>query len=73
MLTSWVWADSRSRQFGLPYEFGTFVFFAWPVVVPYYTYRCSGWKGLLVGVGICLLSIVPYVVSVIVFIYKFMK
>jgi hypothetical protein len=73
MLTWWVCADSRSREFSLPYEFGTFVFFAWPVVVPYYTYRCCGWNGLLLGVGICLLNVVPYVASAIVFIYKFMK
>jgi len=73
MLTWWVYADSRSREFSLPYEFGAFVFFAWPVVVPYYAYRCCGWKGLLLGVGICLLNIVPYVVSAIAFIYKFMK
>src|ERR1017187_7965027 len=36
MLTWWVRADSRSRDLRLPYEFGTFVFFAWPIVVPYY-------------------------------------
>src|ERR1700687_3110127 len=59
MVTLWVRAASRCRDFSLPYEFGTFVFFAWPVVVPYYTYRSRGWKGLLLGVGICMLKLVP--------------
>lgn len=70
MLTWWVRADSRSRDLRLPYEFGTFVFFAWPAVVPYYMCRSRGWKGLLFGVGICALYIVPYVDKAIVYLFK---
>lgn len=33
ILTLWVAADRRNRGFSLPYEFDTFVFFAWPAVV----------------------------------------
>jgi hypothetical protein len=73
MLTWWVRAGSRSRDLRLPYEFGTFVFFAWPIVVPYYSYRSRGCKGLLLGVGICKLDMVPYVASVNVYICKFIK
>jgi hypothetical protein len=73
LLTWWVRSDSRACQFHLPYEFGTFVFFAWPAVVPYYLYRSRGRKGLLFGVGICALYIVPYIDGVIVYTIKAMR
>jgi hypothetical protein len=62
-LTWWVRIDRRARGFGAPYDFDYFVFFAWPLMVPYYLYRTRGWKGILFGVGMCGLCIAPYVVA----------
>jgi hypothetical protein len=59
LLTRWVLADSRARDFGVPYEFGAFVFWGWPVVVPYYLYRSRGGRGLLLFLGICGLYSLP--------------
>jgi hypothetical protein len=67
MLTWWIYADRGARDFKLPFEFEYFVLFAWPVVVPYYLYRRSRWRGLLFGLGIWGLYYVPYVVSVLVY------
>jgi len=53
ILALWVLADRRNRGFSVPYEFDTFVFFAWPAVVPYYLYRSRGRGGLFLGAGIC--------------------
>src|SRR5882724_4410718 len=66
ILTLWVLADRRNRGFRVPYEFDTFVFFAWPAVVPYYLYRSRGRRGLLLGAGIWALYIAPYVTALIV-------
>lgn len=33
-LTWWLYANRQARRFSAPYEFETFAFFAWPVVVP---------------------------------------
>ena len=63
ILTLWVAADRRNRGFSLPYEFDTFVFFAWPAVVPYYLYRSRGRRGLLLGAGIWALYIAPYLTA----------
>ena len=57
-------ADRRKRGLRVPHEFDTFVFFAWPAVVPYYLYRSRGRRGLLLGAGIWALYIAPYVTSV---------
>ena len=66
ILTLWVLADRRNRGFRVPYEFNTFVFFAWPAVVPYYLYRSRGRRGLLLGAGVWALYIAPYVTALIV-------
>ena len=66
ILTLWVLADRRNRGFRVPYEFNTFVFFAWPAVVPYYLYRSRGRGGLLLGAGIWTLYIAPYLSALLV-------
>jgi len=52
--------DRRARAFDVPFEFDAFVFWAWPVVVPYYLYRSRGGRGLLLALSICGLYRVPY-------------
>lgn len=42
ILASWVLADARKRRSQLCYDYGSFVFFAWPVVVPVYLFRTRG-------------------------------
>lgn len=52
ILTWWLYADRHAHRFRAPYEFETFAFFAWPVVVPYYLYRMRGRRGLLLALGV---------------------
>jgi hypothetical protein len=63
ILTWWVYFDRGTRNFKLPFEFEYFVFFAWPIVIPYYLYRRLGGRGLLFGLGIWGLYFVPFVVA----------
>jgi len=60
LLTWWVHADRRARDFGVPFEFDAFVFWAWPLVVPYYLYRSRRGRGLLFALGIFGLYAMPY-------------
>jgi len=59
ILGAWVYFDRRARSFSVPFEFDAFVFWAWPLVVPYYLYRSRGRRGLLLGAGICCLYVAP--------------
>ena len=59
ILALWVRADRQVRGFSVPFEFDAFVFFGWPIVVPYYLYRTRGGRGLLLAAGIWGLQIVP--------------
>ena len=65
VLVWWVYADRRRRGFGGPFEFEAFVFFAWPIVVPYYLVRTRSLRGLLVAAGIYTLAILPLVVGIV--------
>jgi hypothetical protein len=55
ILSFWVTADARKRHHPLCYDYDSFVFFLWPVVVPVYLLRTRGWRALLTG--LCFLGI----------------
>jgi hypothetical protein len=55
--------DRRYRRIEAPFEYETFVFFAWPVVLPHYLYRTRGMKGLLQGIGVLGVAMIPYLVA----------
>ena len=52
ILTWWVFIDRPARGFRAPFEFDAFVFFAWPLLFPYYIYRTRGGRGLMLIAGI---------------------
>jgi hypothetical protein len=47
ILVGWVYFDRRVREFGVPFEFEAFIFFAWILLLPYYLYRTRRLRGLL--------------------------
>ena len=47
----WVLRDAQRRDRSLPFDFGTFVFFAWQVLLPWYLFRTRGWRALVVIAG----------------------
>lgn len=43
----WAVVDaSRSRR-SVPYDFGSLVFFTWPVSIPIYLFSTRGWRGFI--------------------------
>lgn len=63
ILASWILADRRARAFSAPYDFEAFVFFAWPVVIPYYLYRTRGGRGVLYAFAVYFLYAAPVVAA----------
>ena len=47
LLASWVYADAESQRRKLCYDYDTFLFFAWPVVVPCYLFQTRGVRAFL--------------------------
>lgn len=46
IVSSWVIKDAQKRGLKLCYDYGMFVFWAWPIVVPVYLFQSRGWKGV---------------------------
>ena len=65
LLAVWVRMDRRRRNMSLPFEFDAFVFFGWPVAVPYYLYRTRGKRGVFVTAAIYTFYVTPAVISAI--------
>lgn len=47
IMAFWVLADARKRQRNLPYDYGSLVFFAWPIAVPIYLFQTRGARALI--------------------------
>ena len=48
LLAFWVVTDVRKREQRICYDFDSFVFFAWPFVLPVYLFKTRGWRALWV-------------------------
>jgi hypothetical protein len=47
IIALWVLTDARQRRRPLPYDFGSFVFFAWWALAPIYLFSTRGWRGFI--------------------------
>jgi hypothetical protein len=57
----WIRADRVTRGMREPFfEFDAFVFFGYPLVVPYYLFRTRGIAGLAGGLGFWILDFLPF-------------
>ena len=70
ILASWVIADARKRQRQLCYDYDSFVFFAWPVVVPVYLFRTRGLRAFLTLLCFAGIWLVAMLVALVVFIIR---
>ena len=60
VVATWVMADARKRGRKVCYDFDSFVYFAWPVVVPVYLFQTRGLRAfltLLCFAGLWLISV----------------
>ncbi len=62
-ISLWVIADARQRGRPLSYDFGSFIFFAWWVVVPIYLFSTRGWRGFIPLGGFMLINFAATIVG----------
>jgi hypothetical protein len=63
-------ADAKKRKRQLCYDDGSFVFFAWPVVVPVYLFRTRGVRAFLTLLCFAGIWLVAMLVALVVFIVR---
>ncbi len=59
----WAFDDAKKRKYHRPYEFGAFLFFAWPIVLPFYLVATRGWKGIFNFSVFVLLFCLPWLMG----------
>ena len=59
MFTWWALEDAKKQKYHRPYEFGAFIFFGWPIILPAYLIATRGWRGILTFLAFVLLSYLP--------------
>src|SRR5688572_16239471 len=60
VIALWVVADARKRGRQLCYDYDSFAYFAWPILVPFYLFQTRGWRAfltLLCFAGICFVGL----------------
>jgi hypothetical protein len=71
LVTFWVTTDARIRHRDLCYDFDTFIFFGWPVLVPVYLFQTRGIRAFLTLLCFAGLLIFVWGVSVLVSMINF--
>lgn len=61
MVALWCLDDAKKYNFHRPYEFGAFIFFLWPIVLPAYLIHTRGWRGTLVFLAFLFIALLPYI------------
>lgn len=60
MFAWWAFEDAAKFKFHRPYEFGAFVLFAWPIVLPAYLVATRGWRGIFIFPLFLFLNYLPW-------------
>jgi hypothetical protein len=42
----WAYDDAARQKYWRPYEFGAFMLFGWPILLPVYIYQTRHWSGV---------------------------
>jgi hypothetical protein len=59
VLAWWVLADRRLGVINMPYDFDSFVFFAWPLALPWYLWKTRRGRGILYTAAVYGIYILP--------------
>ena len=70
IISSWVISDAQKRQRRVCYGYDSFVFFAWPIVVPVYLFRTRGLRAFLTLLCFAGIWLVAMLAAAIVFIIR---
>jgi len=70
IMAAWVSADAQKQQRRLCYDYDSFVFFAWPIVVPIYLFRTRGVRAFLTLLCFAGIWLVAMLAAIVVFVIR---
>lgn len=69
LVAIWTTKEPKFKEFNPPFEFGAFVYFFWPVFLPYYLCKTRGSKGLVLFVGFVVLYYIPFLSGLMAYVF----
>jgi hypothetical protein len=69
LVAVWATKEPRQAEFSAPFEFGAFLYFAWPVVLPYYLTKTRGLEGIVLFLGFLALYFMPFLSGLVAYVY----
>lgn len=69
LVAIWALKEPKQSEFEAPFEFGAFLYFFWPVVLPYYLMKTRGTEGLVLFFGFVAIYAAPFTSGLIAYAY----
>lgn len=69
MVAVWATKEPKQKEFYAPFEFGAFLYFAWPLVLPYYLIKTRGVEGVVIFLGFTALYLMPFLSGLVAYVY----
>jgi len=70
LVAMWCIEDAKLSKFRLPYDYGAFMYFLWPIVLPYYLCATRRMDGVVMFFGFVGIYTVPFILGLIAFVYS---
>ena len=62
----WIYDDARRFRLGVTHDWGLFLWFAWPVLLPWYVFKTrgrAGWRLLMLLIGFILAPVLGGIIA----------
>jgi hypothetical protein len=69
LVAVWAKKEPKQREFNAPFEFGAFLYFAWPIILPYYLIKTRGCEGWITFMGFLGLYLLPFLSGLLAYVY----
>lgn len=69
LVAGWTLKEPKHKDFDAPFEFGAFVYFVWPLVLPYYLWKTRGSEGGVLFFGFVGLYYLPFLSGLMAYVF----
>ena len=69
LVALWALKEPKQREFDAPFEFGAFLYFVWPLTLPYYLVKTRGIEGVILFLGFVAIYAIPFTCGLIAYSY----
>ena len=69
LVAIWATKEPGQKRFSPPFEFGAFLYFAWPLVLPYYLCKTRGVEGAVTFMWFVAVYTMPFLTGLVAYVY----